>query len=124
MSKIGKGSLGIGGISRETYAASGDRGAKYIHCVEEHGEEQGGGEKGEAGNSGVVIEWARRAAATGGGARSGFDVQEVLVKCRVGQFPSQKGFYLLVSAPYLRCLLQYGLGRTRGSAATRSAGRC
>ncbi|CAN0278334.1 unnamed protein product [Ectocarpus sp. 8 AP-2014] len=32
----------------------------------------------------------------GGGAAGGDDVQEVLVKCRVGQFPSRKGFYLLV----------------------------
>lgn len=96
MSKIGQGSLGVGGISRESYGTSGDGGAKYIHCVEDNGREQGAGEKGGAG-SGVVIEWGRRAAAAGGGARSGIDVQEVLVKCRVGQFPSQKGFYLLVS---------------------------
>lgn len=94
--KHGKGSLGVGGVSRESYGVSEDGGVKYIHCVEEAGHQQGGDDKGRAGG-GVVIEWARRAAAMGGGAAGGADVQEVLVKCRVGQFPSRKGFYLLVS---------------------------
>lgn len=96
LSKHGKGSLGVGGVSREPYGVSEDGGAKYIHCVEEAGHQQGGDDKGRAG-VGVVIEWARRAAAMGGDAGGGVDVQEVLVKCRVGQFPSRKGFYLLVS---------------------------
>lgn len=95
MTKLGKGSLGVGGVSRESYGASGEDGAKYIHCVEEPGQEQGGGDNGGSGSGGgVVIEWARRAAAAAGG---GADVQEVLVKCRVGQFPSRKSFYLVVS---------------------------
>lgn len=64
--------------------------AKYFHCVEES--LTGGGGQGDEG--GVVIEWARRTA-------PGDDVQEVLVKCRVGRFPSQKGFYLLVSVSSL-----------------------
>lgn len=91
LSKLGKGSLGVGGLSRESYGASGEDGAKYIHCVEEPGQKQGGDNGGAGG--GVVIEWARRAAAIGGGV----GVQEVLVKCRVGQFPARKSFYLLVS---------------------------
>lgn len=120
MSRIGKGSLGVGGISRESYGASGDDGgAKYIHCVEEN--------VGEQGNSGVVIEWARRAAATGGGARGGFDVQEVLVKCRVGEFPSQKCFYLLVSggvsALSLWSMVSVETERRRRVRCARSAGR-
>lgn len=76
---------------------SGDDGAKYIHCVEEPGQKQGSGDDGGAGGGGVVIEWARRAAAVAGGV----DLQEVLVKCRVGQFPSRKSFYLIVSGARL-----------------------
>eukprot|EP00903_Cladosiphon_okamuranus_P007182 g6974.t1 len=87
LSKLGKGALVVGGVSRESYGTSCGDGAKYIHCVEE----QGGGDDGGAGG-GVVIEWARRAAAVAGGV----DLQEVLVKCRVGQFPSHKSFYLIV----------------------------
>lgn len=104
LSKLGKGSLAVGGISRESRGACEEAGAKYIHCVEEPcGREQSsgdntGGGAGGLGLGGVVVEWARRpGAAAGGGAAGGYDVQEVLVKCRVGQFPSQKSFYLLVS---------------------------
>ena len=94
LSKLGRGSLGVGGVSRESYGASGEDGAKYIHCVEEPGQEQGGAGNGGSGTGGgVVVEWARRAAAAAGGV----DVQEVLVKCRVGQFPSRKSFFLVVS---------------------------
>lgn len=96
LSKLGKGLLGAGGVSRESLGASGEDGAKYIHCVEEPGHDQGGGDDGGAGG-GVVIEWARRPAAIGGATRGGADVQEVLVKCRVGQFPSRRSFYLVVS---------------------------
>ena len=92
MSTLGKGSLGVGGVSQASYGASGEDGAKYIHCVEQPAKEQGGGDNVGAG-SGVVVEWARRAAA----AADGVNVQEVLVKCRVGQFPSHKSFYLVVS---------------------------
>ncbi|CAM9877434.1 unnamed protein product, partial [Ectocarpus sp. 12 AP-2014] len=67
LSKHGKGSLGVGGVSREPYGVSEDGGAKYIHCVEEAGHQQGSDDRGRAGG-GVVIEWARRAAAMGGGA--------------------------------------------------------
>lgn len=71
----------------------GDQGEKYVHCVEEAGE--GGGDTGGV-EGGVVIEWARRPV-VGSGDGSGGDVQEVLVKCRIGRFPARKSFYLLVS---------------------------
>ena len=66
--------------------------AKYIHCVEETSPDRDDGHNG----GGVVIEWARRAVMESE-ARCCADVQEVLLKCRIGQFPSQKSFYLLVS---------------------------
>lgn len=89
---------GMEGVTGESYGVPGDDGAKYIHCIEEACPEAGGGGDAEGG---VVIEWARRPV-VGTGAGTGIDVQEVLVKCRVGQFPSLKGFYLLVSGT--RCL--------------------
>lgn len=100
LAKLRKGSLGVGGVSRDSYGAPGEDGAKYIHCVEEPGQGEACGDNGGAG-VGVVIEWARRAAATAGGA----DIQEVLVKCRVGQFPSHKSFYLIVSGAWWGVLL-------------------
>lgn len=77
----------------------GDEGAKYIHCVEEACQEGGGGGGGgDSAAGGVVIEWARKpAVGSGDHLCAGGDVQEVLVKCRVGRFPSRKSFYLLVS---------------------------
>lgn len=88
---------GLDGDSRQNGVVRGDEGAKYVHCVEEAGQEGGGGRKDSAAG-GVVIEWARRpAVGSGGHPCAGGDVQEVLVKCRVGRFPSRTSFYLLVS---------------------------
>lgn len=98
LSTSGKQSLGIGGACRGSHPGSGEGGGNYIHCVEEAGQ---GRENPD--NGGVVIEWSRRAAAMGGGGSGsgpGVDVQEVLLKCRVGQFPWQKGLYLLVSSDW------------------------
>lgn len=92
-------SYGWAGRSGETYrepwGVAGEGGSKYIHCVE--GPNADGSGDNAAG--GVVVEWGRRPALGGGGGGSSgmVQVQEVLVKCRVGPFPSQKGFYLLVS---------------------------
>lgn len=85
---------GTGEFSRDYCGVSGIGGAKYIHCVEEACPDGGGN---DAGGDGVVIEWARRPAMGSSSVGCGFDVQEVLVKCRIGRFPSTKSFYLLVS---------------------------
>lgn len=91
----------------------GDEGAKYIHCVEEACQEgAGGGGGNDSAAGGVVIEWARRpAVGSGGHLCAGGDVQEVLVKCRVGRFPSRKSFYLLVSHGRSRLVFRGGGGR-------------
>lgn len=88
----------MGGVSRDPLGLSDVGSAKYIHCVEEASPDRDDGD----GGSGVVIEWARRAVVESE-ARGCADVQEVLVKCRVGQFPSQKSFYLLVSGVEYTC---------------------
>lgn len=90
-----KASTRVGGVSRDPFGISGVGSAKYIHCVEEACPDRGDDDAG----GGVVIEWARRAVVESE-ARGCADIQEVLVKCRVGQFPSQKSFYLLVSRVY------------------------
>lgn len=47
-----------------------------------------------------MVEWARRPFLRNGGSagegNGSFELQEILVKCRVGRFPKQMGFYLLV----------------------------
>lgn len=65
----------------------------YVHCVEEGCQ---GADGASVDGGGVVIEWSRRPAMGDNG--TGAEVQEVLVRCRVGQFPARKTFYLLVSA--------------------------
>lgn len=98
LSKRVKTSTRAGGVSRDPFGMSDVGSAKYIHCVEEARSDRDDGDAG----GGVVIEWARRAVMESE-TRGCADVQEVLVKCRVGQFPSQKSFYLLVSRKERPC---------------------
>ena len=76
---------------RKKCGVSLDNGDKYVHCVEEACQKV---DDISAGECGVMIEWIRRSAVENDW---GGELQEVLVKCRVGQFPGQKTFFLLVS---------------------------
>lgn len=97
-SKRVKTSKRAGEVSRDPLGMSGAGSAKYIHCVGEASPDRDDDDAA----GGVVIEWARRAVVESE-VRGCADVQEVLVKCRVGQFPSQKSFYLLVSQVECPC---------------------
>lgn len=101
---------GVGGCGNGNGAAPRDpseaRGTKFVHCVEVPSASTGseGSTASAASTEGVVVEWATRRAMWGardlageyGGAEDE-DVQELLIRCRVGRFPSQRAFYLLVS---------------------------
>lgn len=104
-SKRVRASTRAGGVSRDPLGMSGTGSAKYIHCVGEASPDRDDDDAG----GGVVIEWARRAVVESE-VRGCADVQEVLVKCRVGQFPSQKSFYLLVSRVERPCERRHVLG--------------
>lgn len=90
------GVAGPNGRYGEPWDSSCRSNAKYLHCVEEPCAASGV----EGSPGGVVLEWATKKDMEGAAAvEGGFtgDVQEVRVKCRVGRFPSQKSFYILVS---------------------------